>query len=654
MSFFNQYPYININDLNLDFILNAIKEMRNEVTNFVSINAIKYADPIQWNITSQYEKNTIVIDPQTGTAYISVAPVPSGVALTRDEYWTVVFDLGSFVTRAAKNFTTRYEQDTTLTATFNSVAGDWLVWGDTLYVANVNITAGDSYVVDGNIRRITVEEVKNTIMQLIADNYDAIVAMIGDLNDLTTTAKNNVVAAINELVTGLSNEVQARQDAIDDITNDIGVLSDLETTDTSNIVGAINEVLSESGTKLKIWDITEHGAIGDGVTDCTQAIQDGIDSDMLVYIPEGIYATHTLTCKYGTVIMGKTDGYGLSGSNGSVLKSLDTSGAVIEIPRLCHKVILQNFAINGQAANTNAVDGILISHTASDFYLMGIYVQRCRHGINCGSTGWSTIFKCFVENCYGDGFHFENGNGDSERPMQVNVINCLSEHNNGNGFEFINTQNAVAPAGTVLNCGTFANNGFGIRYTGTNGYSFSAARVDNCFFGEDNAGEVRLLYSMDDYPITISNCQIELAGTKAAGVVDAPTTATHNTFGLLVSNGADAMVSNCFFSNNSASGLLLSNGRANLSNCKFKDNAIYTGVSEIISDQPSRLQISNCRFKGYDANKRGIQLYNADDWLTAIGNTFETETATTAIVTLSTNTKIHTYMNVINDGSLLS
>ena len=237
---FNQYPYINLNDLNLDYILKAIKEMRYEVTNFVSINAIKYADPIQWNITSQYEKNTIVIDPQTGTAYISVAPVPTGVALTRPEYWTVVFDLGSFVTRAAQNFTDHWESETTLTATFPTAAGGWLVWGDTLYVANVNITAGDSYVVGGNITHITVEEVKNTIMQLIADNYDVIVAMIGDLDDLTTTAKNNIVAAINELVSGLSDEVQARQDADDAINTTIGDLDDLTTSDKTSIVDAIN------------------------------------------------------------------------------------------------------------------------------------------------------------------------------------------------------------------------------------------------------------------------------------------------------------------------------------------------------------------------------------------------------------------------------
>lgn len=186
--FLNQYPYLNLNDLNLDFILEAIKEMRNEVTNFVSINAIKYANPIEWDITRQYEKNTIVIDPLTGTAYISVAPVPSGVALTRDEYWTVVFDLSQFIVKAAQNYTTRYEPETTLSATFNTSESEWLVWGDVLYVALRNIAVGELYAVDENIRHITVEEVKN-----------AILTIIGNLDNLKTQNKSDLVSAINEL-----------------------------------------------------------------------------------------------------------------------------------------------------------------------------------------------------------------------------------------------------------------------------------------------------------------------------------------------------------------------------------------------------------------------------------------------------------------------
>lgn len=215
---FNQYPYINVNDLNLDYILSQIKVMMNEVTNFVSINAIKYADPIQWDITRQYEKNTVVIDPVTGTAYISVAPVPAGVALTRPEYWTVVFDLGSFVTRAAKNFTSRYEPETTLTATFPTNAGDWLVWGDTLYKALVNIIVGDQYVVGSNIQSFTMEEI------------------LGHLENLSTTDKSNLVNAINEVVNRTDNLYLMTITMLRNLTNNY-VSSDVLTADHTNVVG---------------------------------------------------------------------------------------------------------------------------------------------------------------------------------------------------------------------------------------------------------------------------------------------------------------------------------------------------------------------------------------------------------------------------------
>ena len=204
MGLFDQFPYTNFHELNLDWILKALKELEHTIEQFVAINALKYADPIQWNIISQYEKNTIVIDPLTGTAYISVQPVPSGVSLTNTDYWTVVFDLGQFVVKAAKNFCTRYEEATTLTATFSSSVNDWIIWGDTLYYALVNITAGDSYVVDSNIKQFTVEDV------------------VGHIQDLNTTDKSNLVAAVNEVI------------------NNIGDLSELTTPATDNLVNAIN------------------------------------------------------------------------------------------------------------------------------------------------------------------------------------------------------------------------------------------------------------------------------------------------------------------------------------------------------------------------------------------------------------------------------
>lgn len=279
---FNEYPYRNLTDLNLDFILNAIKEMRNDVTNFVSLNAIKYADPIQWSITRQYEKNTIVIDPVTGTAYISVAPVPSGVVLTREEYWTVVFDLGRFVTTVAQNFTERWEEETTLHATFPTPAGEWLIWNNTLYVALTNIIAGDQYVVNSNIRHFTMEDLIGHITELTTNDKTNVIAAINEVNSKVETAVTPSTQGTNEyysypyaqsalfwwnnglyrtttavnvndpIEVGTNCEVYTIEMFMTStaanilfLRNAVGDLNDLSTTDKTSIVNAINEIASQ-------------------------------------------------------------------------------------------------------------------------------------------------------------------------------------------------------------------------------------------------------------------------------------------------------------------------------------------------------------------------------------------------------------------------
>ena len=261
MGLFDHFPYTNVHELNLDWIMEQLLTLKTTIEQFVSINALKYADPIQWNITKQYEKNTIVIDPLTGTAYISVQPVPSGVAITNTDYWTVVFDLGSFVVRAAKNFTDKFEEETTLTATFPSNVNDWIIWGDVLYRVTAPIIAGDQYVIGSNIEHFTAEDV------------------IGHIQDLNTIDKSNLVAAINEVL----------QTLIDTC----GDLNDLNTVDKTNLVAAINELDS------KIFLTPEDfGAVGDGVTDDTAAVQAALDTNENVLCKNTYLITSNIYIKH--------------------------------------------------------------------------------------------------------------------------------------------------------------------------------------------------------------------------------------------------------------------------------------------------------------------------------------------------------------------
>lgn len=90
-------PYTNFHNLNQDWIIRRMQDFIEEMDHIVSLSVVKYADPIQWNITTQYEQSTVVIDPATGTAYISVQPVPAGIGITNTDYWTPIFSLSELM-----------------------------------------------------------------------------------------------------------------------------------------------------------------------------------------------------------------------------------------------------------------------------------------------------------------------------------------------------------------------------------------------------------------------------------------------------------------------------------------------------------------------------------------------------------------------------
>ena len=161
MAYFEHFPYTNFHDINLDRMIDLMEQFRAELKDFVNLNTVKYADPFDWDITSQYPANTIVMDPSTGVAYISVRPVPAGAPITDTSYWTPVFDLTALFEGIKDSIAAVVEQSTS--ATVSSPAGT-LIWvGNTLYEAQVAITAGDTYRPGGNVEHVTIEELLNRL-----------------------------------------------------------------------------------------------------------------------------------------------------------------------------------------------------------------------------------------------------------------------------------------------------------------------------------------------------------------------------------------------------------------------------------------------------------------------------------------------------------
>lgn len=313
-------PYTNFHDLNLDWIIEVLYEFNTKLTNFVSLATIKYANPIQWDITSQYEANTVVVD-SNGNAYLSVQPVPSGVSLDRTEFWTKIGNFDELWANVKKAITP-IDEGHSPTATANRAAND-LVWvnGSLVRVTRAMI-AGDAYVPGSNCVSSSTNEVLHYLITAFNEGLSAEQTARQEADtklqtaiDAEKTAREN---ADSGLQTAINNEKQAREDADTQLQTAIGAEQTArENADTQlqTAIGAettareeaIND-LKKSTVDLEVLTTPEmYGAKGDGSTDDTAAIQAAFNAataNKPIILTGQYYCTDTITVKRDTTVIG--------------------------------------------------------------------------------------------------------------------------------------------------------------------------------------------------------------------------------------------------------------------------------------------------------------------------------------------------------------
>ena len=152
------FPYTNIHELNLDWLLRQMVELKKQTADFININSIKYADPLQWNITTQYEANTVVINPEDSTAYLSVRAVPAGVNITNTEYWTPIGNFAELYSDIKASISAVDAGSGTTTPAALAV-NELIWWNNVLYRAIAPLPAGTALIVGTNIEEITISDI---------------------------------------------------------------------------------------------------------------------------------------------------------------------------------------------------------------------------------------------------------------------------------------------------------------------------------------------------------------------------------------------------------------------------------------------------------------------------------------------------------------
>lgn len=281
-------PYTNFHDLNLDWIMDELNEFNTKLTNFVSLATIKYADPIQWDITSQYEANTVVVD-SNGNAYLSVQPVPSGVSLDRTEFWTKIGNFDALWADVKKAITP-LDEGHSPTATANRDVND-LVWvnGALVRVTRAMI-AGDAYVPGSNC----VSSSTNEILSYI----------IGSLNILLTEerhARENADTQLQQAITAeqtarenadthLQTTIDAEKTARENADANLQTAIDAETTARKDADNKLQKNIDAALKSAVNWaNVKTYGAVGDGSTDETSAFNAAKASGLPLYIPQGTF-----------------------------------------------------------------------------------------------------------------------------------------------------------------------------------------------------------------------------------------------------------------------------------------------------------------------------------------------------------------------------
>lgn len=171
---------------------------------YIETSSISYADPIQWDITKQYPRNTVVVT-VNGDGYLSTQPVPIGIDIDNEDYWTKIGNF-SELWGSVKLAITPIDEGLKTTASANRNIND-LVWlNNDLYVILKPMEAGTPYIDGTNCKKTDIGKQLNDINTKVDNNKSSVDSSIEQINTNIENINTNLNNKINIATAGNLNQ----------------------------------------------------------------------------------------------------------------------------------------------------------------------------------------------------------------------------------------------------------------------------------------------------------------------------------------------------------------------------------------------------------------------------------------------------------------
>lgn len=316
----------------------------------------------------------------------------------------------------------------------------------------------------------------------------------------------------------------------------------------------------------------DFGAVGDGITDDTDAINKALEYANVLNMRNKTYL----------VSADQVTGTAIKASG----KTINGNGATIKIK----PVTDSHYQIIDAKGNTRISDLTIIGEREEHTGTTGEW----GFGINLSNSNYANIENVTIKNCWGDGIYLgsENAGTGENGCANVAIVNCLIDNNRRNGISVINCDKFVIDGCTISNThGTNPQSGIDIERNHDN--EITNGTIKNCTFIDNYFAHIEQENSSDNN--TIENCTFKSINNNGSGDIVCIT--------------KKLIIANCVSNPSKKATIICNGGEIECFNhitvdSNTDNNSSYDAF--IYSKDGGTLNIHNCYAASHNENWRGM------------------------------------------------